>query len=502
MISGDERTQMSIARNNSLIVILSSVMMIISIAACVDGGPSRQNGSIEKNSLTILRSNLRALHERAYLRGIETIAPIAGIANAETGLIHCWANATWACRGPASSSCGWGSVIAGAGDGPCDQEQGGLGMFQLDAGTFSQTLAREGSRVLTLEGNIDAGIDFVIRMVRTSKGFRSDRDAISWINGITVGGARYFDWIDIVVQSYNGCVRGRCSVFLDRWYHYDEKTRAVLTEVNRLPPISPPIWIGSSCTQNSDCLFSAEGGVGRCLFGDTNGVCVTPCEGYCPDRAGFATTFCANGAQVGTAAGGVCLSRAHSLNDQCANSEGRWVNRYIGRSGAEAKTERVCVPSRTSVDQSESRSTPPPTGPEEVEEPAETSMEESTEDVRDDEPQGEMSPEAHESLDDEAEEDEVTETREPDERDEDSEESETVNNPRGETSNGGLCGDPSLPLAQASCSALDDERWRCACHEDYGVPVSQVCRNGAWINYRLEPNDCAQCDGAYHPACE
>ena len=75
---------------------------------------------------------------------------LAGIAYAETGLAHCWSEATWACKGPNSSDCGGGPVIAGAGDGPCSAQQGGLGMFQFDAGTYSQTLKAYGSDVLTV----------------------------------------------------------------------------------------------------------------------------------------------------------------------------------------------------------------------------------------------------------------------------------------------------------------------------------------------------------------
>ena len=118
-------------------------------------------------------------------------------------------------------------------------------------------------------------------MVRDAKYLGSNQAAINWINGITLGSSRYFEWIDLVVESYNGCVRGRCSIFLDRWYHYDGKTRAIASEVAR-PRLQNQAWIGSECAQDSDC--SSVEAMGRCLRGVDSGICVTSCEGLCPDR--------------------------------------------------------------------------------------------------------------------------------------------------------------------------------------------------------------------------
>lgn len=69
-------------------------------------------------------------------------------------------------RSPNSTSCGGGPVIAGASDGPCSAQQGGLGMFQFDGGNFTQTLARDGRDILlTLDGNIRHAVDFVVNIV-------------------------------------------------------------------------------------------------------------------------------------------------------------------------------------------------------------------------------------------------------------------------------------------------------------------------------------------------
>ena len=93
---------------------------------------------------------------------------LAGIADAETRMSHCWSELTWACQGPNSSDCGGGPTVAGAGDGPCSLRQGGIGMFQFDAGTFDDTLRREGDRILSIAGNTQAAVDFVAAMVQRS----------------------------------------------------------------------------------------------------------------------------------------------------------------------------------------------------------------------------------------------------------------------------------------------------------------------------------------------
>lgn len=146
------------------------------------------------------------IRDVAASRGLTNGVLLAGIAEVETGMAHCWSEATWACQGPHSSSCN-GPVIAGAADGPCSAQQGGLGMFQFDAGTHSQTLARDGAAILQLDGNIARAVEFVARIVREEvPGLRSAADAIAWMNGIRVvaGDARFEQWIGILACRYNG----------------------------------------------------------------------------------------------------------------------------------------------------------------------------------------------------------------------------------------------------------------------------------------------------------
>jgi hypothetical protein len=99
------------------------------------------------------------IRDAARADGMSNAYLLAGIANDETGLAMCWSEATWACQGPSSPDCGGGPVIAGAADGPCSAEQGGLGMFQFDAGTFADTLAKYGGDVLTVAGQTTHAID-------------------------------------------------------------------------------------------------------------------------------------------------------------------------------------------------------------------------------------------------------------------------------------------------------------------------------------------------------
>jgi hypothetical protein len=210
-----------------------------SFAACT---PTTDLDEVDDESVEETESNLstaarreRLTHVRdvARKRGLTNPVLVAGIANAETRLSHCWSELTWACKGPWSADCN-GPVAAGASDGACWERQGGLGMFQFDAGDYDDTIAREGSRVLSVDGNIDAAIDFIVAMVRDTSlvgGVSTDAQAIAWMNGATVGSSRYDTWLRVVVTHYNGCRQGQCSIFWDRYDSYDTATREVLSEV-------------------------------------------------------------------------------------------------------------------------------------------------------------------------------------------------------------------------------------------------------------------------------
>ncbi len=152
------------------------------------------------------------IRDAASARGMRNSFLLAGIANDETGLAMCWSEATWACQGPASADCNGGPVIAGSADGPCSARQGGLGMFQFDAGTYTDTINRYGADVLTVAGQTSDAIDYATWMVKVSAyttGAETDDKARAWINRFDPNnGALVDQWIRTVVRYYNGCQPG------------------------------------------------------------------------------------------------------------------------------------------------------------------------------------------------------------------------------------------------------------------------------------------------------
>lgn len=209
-------------------------LLALLLASCAQT-PGREVGVIESTlNAEERRARLTQIRDAAAAAGLDNGVILAGIAQAETGLAHCWSEATWACEGPVSADCGGGPVIAGAGDGPCPDMQGGLGMFQFDAGTYDQTLAREGTRILSIAGNVEAAIDFVVAMVIRSvyiDGVDTREQAIAWMNTVVVRGANETEWIQTVTHYYNGCTPTGCSVYDDRIASYTRALRTVWDEM-------------------------------------------------------------------------------------------------------------------------------------------------------------------------------------------------------------------------------------------------------------------------------
>src|SRR4051812_3252844 len=116
---------------------MRSILLLFS-AGCVvgtgaDDPPAPQAPAHPALATSAKVPRYAAIRDAAAARGIGNAYLLAGIANDETGLAMCWSEAQWACQGPSSPDCGGGPVIAGAADGPCSAQQGGLGMFQFDA---------------------------------------------------------------------------------------------------------------------------------------------------------------------------------------------------------------------------------------------------------------------------------------------------------------------------------------------------------------------------------
>jgi hypothetical protein len=210
------------------------------------------------------RTRAIAIRDAAAARGLDNGLLLAGIANAETGLSQCHSELSWACEGPYSAECG-GPVVAGAADGPCSDRKGGLGMFQFDAGNYDDTLAREGDRILTVAGNVDAAIDFVLAMVRRSEfidGVESDDDALAFMNAVRPWNDLWTPWIKTVTRYYNGCIPGVCSAYDARFASYSSGATDLVKEMGaelwfgRAPLCGPIPPAGATLDDTDGCFFA------------------------------------------------------------------------------------------------------------------------------------------------------------------------------------------------------------------------------------------------------
>lgn len=227
---------------DSLRVLWCSSLLVAAlvVVGCVNTvgpeGPSEAFSPTDNAPSELTRSQRREraaqIRDASADNGIRTGWLLAGVADAETQMSHCWRELTWACQGPYSADCD-GPVVAGAGDGPCAIRQGGLGMFQFDAGTFDDTLRREGNRVLSIAGNVAAAVDFVVNMVIGSRyiaGVSNRAQALDWLNGVTPDNSRFTPWVQTVTHYYNGCLPSY-SCYGQRFRHYRDNALGVWNEM-------------------------------------------------------------------------------------------------------------------------------------------------------------------------------------------------------------------------------------------------------------------------------
>jgi hypothetical protein len=173
------------------------------IAACSSSPPPKHGVSAATK-----HERFALIRDVAAHMGVHNAALLAGIAMSETNLAHCQLEAPHACPGPPSPSCNNGPVIAGAGDGPCSSMQGGLGMFQFDAGTYADTLAQYGPRVLTLDGNVEQAVAFVLDKIASDvPGVQDWFGAAAWLDNVPLarGQPAMEQWADLLACRYNGC---------------------------------------------------------------------------------------------------------------------------------------------------------------------------------------------------------------------------------------------------------------------------------------------------------
>lgn len=185
------------------------VVGMIALAACA-ARDEVDESIVEQAALTQQQRHdrLALIRDSAREVGVFNAALIGGIAISETGLAHCYGEIAAGCPGPASPSCEGGPVIAGGADGPCADMQGGLGMFQFDAGTYAQTLATYGESILTVEGNTAQVVAFLVERMRQSIDGISDwMSAVEYINAIPLeaGNPVTDGWGAFLACRYNGC---------------------------------------------------------------------------------------------------------------------------------------------------------------------------------------------------------------------------------------------------------------------------------------------------------
>lgn len=338
-------------------ILFATVLLNVALAGCATdiGRPdsSCEDGSCD--ALSRRTDNAKRIRDSAAAAGMTNGALLAGIGEVETTLAHCWSEAQWACKGPNSSSCGNGPVIAGSGDGACSLKQGGLGMFQFDAGTYRQTLSREGRNILTLEGNVEAVVPFIVtRAIESVAGVNTRQQALDWMNAIRIkdGDQGYEDWLYFISWRYNGCKGCR-----KQQNKYRAGTHKMVSEMGEsfwtssnpdFDPRPDDVWIGTACEDQNTCDFEVSGQVAECLdwFDDDDdelyGFCSAACEGTCADLTGHPTSFCAD-----IDGSGSCVAEPALPNGQCSQVPGTDLAvaaRYIGSSGASMVHKGVCLP--------------------------------------------------------------------------------------------------------------------------------------------------------------
>jgi len=181
-----------------LVVVLTLLAACTSPTASVTQGLSAQT---KHDRYTLIR-------DTAAQMGVYNGPLLAGIAISETGLAHCNSEVTYGCPGPASPSCNGDPILAGGADGPCSDMQGGLGMFQFDAGTYADTVAAYGPDILTIEGNSAQAVWFVIDKVEQDIPQHTTwLDAAAWMNAVPLSASdpTMNQWAALLACRYNGC---------------------------------------------------------------------------------------------------------------------------------------------------------------------------------------------------------------------------------------------------------------------------------------------------------
>ncbi len=242
--------------SRSVLALALAPFIVTVIGACAPPDEETFESSSENLSTSNRVARYARIRDAAAARGVANAYLLAGIAYTEGGLAHCWSEATWACQGPRSPDCGGGPVIAGAYDGPCSLQEGGLGMFQFDAGTFQQTIGKYGPGIVTIEGQTAAAVDFVTNMVMISA-YTTDAEtpakARAWINRFDPNNGVLRDqWVKTVLRHYNGCQPG-WECWSSRYPKYNDGLSQVLADTQ-----GTGFWrAGTTCPGGSGVVVGA-----------------------------------------------------------------------------------------------------------------------------------------------------------------------------------------------------------------------------------------------------
>ena len=231
---------------------------ILLAAACAEPTVSTETSELTE---AVRHERYRLIRDSAAEMGLYNAPLMAGIAISETALAHCQSEATYACMGPASSSCNGGPIIAGAADGPCADMQGGLGMFQFDAGTYAQTLATYGDYILTIEGNTAQAVSFVADRIQTNiAGVDDWLGAVGWMNAVPMESAEMTEWMNFIVCRYNGCCTLTNTTCQTRARGYRDNALMAYSEMGadfwRTASRCSSIPSGGVIDQRSDCYLA------------------------------------------------------------------------------------------------------------------------------------------------------------------------------------------------------------------------------------------------------
>ncbi|HEY5926201.1 MAG TPA: hypothetical protein VIV11_31165 [Kofleriaceae bacterium] len=234
---------------------------LLLVAGCAESPLATETSEI---TAAVRHERYALIRDSAAEMGLYNAALMAGIATSETALAHCQSEATYACMGPASPSCGGGPIIAGAADGPCADMQGGLGMFQFDAGTYAQTLATYGDFILTIEGNTAQAVSFVVeRAQQNITGVDDWLTAVAWMNDVPMdaGDPKMQAWASFIVCRYNGCCTTGSATCQSRAAGYRDNAIMAFEEMGSLfwytAERCHELPAGGVIDQRSECYLAA-----------------------------------------------------------------------------------------------------------------------------------------------------------------------------------------------------------------------------------------------------